>query len=162
MTTNSATASQPLVDLQRLVVAIRRKRRFVFTFALVGLLAGMALSVLAPAKPTAVTRLLVVHEQDQPTDGGTPIRTHGPLPGTHQGAGPGPPTGQDRRRERGRSSRPRATAAVGLDEDRDRADLVVADVERQPMLTEVVDDDIAQLADEPVLERLTAQRDAAR
>lgn len=73
--TNSATASQPLVDLQRLVVAIRRKRRFVLTFALVGLLAGMALTVLAPAKPTAVTRLLVVHEQDQPTDGGTLIRT---------------------------------------------------------------------------------------
>ena len=75
-TTNTpAPAPQPLLDLQRLVVAIRRKRRFWLSLGLVGLVAGAALAILVPPPPTAVTRLLIVHEQDQPTDGGTLMRT---------------------------------------------------------------------------------------
>jgi capsular polysaccharide biosynthesis protein len=44
-------------------------------FAMLGFIAGGALAVLAPPAPTAVTRILVVHEQDGPSDGGMLIRT---------------------------------------------------------------------------------------
>ncbi|WP_236789679.1 Wzz/FepE/Etk N-terminal domain-containing protein [Amycolatopsis sp. GM8] len=71
----TTTTSPPLVDLQRLVVAIRRRRRLWFTAALVGLLAGLALSVVMPSPPTAVTKLLVIHQNDSPTDSGTLMRT---------------------------------------------------------------------------------------
>lgn len=68
-------APPPLLDLQRLVVAVRRKRRFWLSFCLLGMLAGIALAIVMPPPPTAVTRLLIIHEQDQPTDGGTLMRT---------------------------------------------------------------------------------------
>lgn len=76
MTTTSASApAQPLLDLHRLLIAIRRKRRFWLSAALLGLIAGAVLAVLMPTPPTAVARLIVLHEDDQPTDGGTLIRT---------------------------------------------------------------------------------------
>ncbi|PRX45638.1 subunit length determinant protein [Prauserella shujinwangii] len=67
--------SQPLIDLGRLAVAVRRRRRFWLSFGLLGLLLGGALAVLMPAPPTAVTQLLIVHEDDQPSDGGSLMRT---------------------------------------------------------------------------------------
>ncbi|WP_199431070.1 Wzz/FepE/Etk N-terminal domain-containing protein [Qaidamihabitans albus] len=67
--------SQPLLDLQRLAVAIRRQRRFWLSFGLLGLLLGALLAVLVPAPPTAVTQLLIIHEDDQPSDGGGLMRT---------------------------------------------------------------------------------------
>ncbi|HVV14390.1 Wzz/FepE/Etk N-terminal domain-containing protein [Amycolatopsis sp.] len=72
MTTHTAT---PLVDLQRLVVAIRRRRRLWLAAGLLGLIAGAALAVVIPAPPTAVAKLLVIHQDDSPTDSGTLMRT---------------------------------------------------------------------------------------
>jgi hypothetical protein len=66
--------SQPLLDLRWLVVAIRRRRRFWLSTAILGLLIG-ALTILIPTPPTAVTRLLVLHEDDQPTDSKTLVQT---------------------------------------------------------------------------------------
>jgi capsular polysaccharide biosynthesis protein len=71
----SAHGPQHLLDLAKLWVGIRRKRRLWLAFGLLGLLAGGALTVLVPPVPTAVTRILVVHEQDGPSDGGSLIRT---------------------------------------------------------------------------------------
>lgn len=68
-------APAPLIDLHRLLVSIRRRRRTWLSFALLGVLAGGLLTFLVPPKPTAVTRLLVVHEQDTPSDGGMLMRT---------------------------------------------------------------------------------------
>lgn len=68
-------AAQPLLDLQQLVVAIRRQRRFWLSLGLIGLLAGAAVAILLPPPPTALTRLLIIHEGDQPTDGGTLMKT---------------------------------------------------------------------------------------
>lgn len=74
MSTNSSPAA-PLVDLQRLVVAIRRKRRFWLTTALLGLILGGLVSLLFPAPPTAVAKVIVIHQDDSPTDSGTLMRT---------------------------------------------------------------------------------------
>lgn len=68
-------ASAPLLDLQRLVVSIRRRRRTWLAFGLLGLILGGLTALLMPPRPTAVARLLIVHEQDQPTDGGSLMRT---------------------------------------------------------------------------------------
>ncbi|NKQ55758.1 exopolysaccharide biosynthesis protein [Amycolatopsis sp. K13G38] len=73
MTTPSTSSS--LVDLQRLVVAIRRKRRLWLAMALIGLIAGAALAVVLPNPPTAVTKILVIHKDDSPTDSGTLMKT---------------------------------------------------------------------------------------
>lgn len=73
MTTSAP--SQPLVDLQRLVVSIRRKRRLWLSAALLGLIAGGLLAVFSPAPPTAVAKILVIHKEDSPTDAGTLMRT---------------------------------------------------------------------------------------
>jgi capsular polysaccharide biosynthesis protein len=70
-----ADGGQPLIDLGGIVLAIRRKRRFWLTFAVLGLLAGAALAVMMPTPPSAVTRIYVVHEDDQPSDAGNLIRT---------------------------------------------------------------------------------------
>lgn len=76
---DSATANEPtpepLIDLQRLLASIRRRRRMWLSLTMIGLLAGMALAVVAPSPPTAVTRLLIVHENDQPSDGGSLMQT---------------------------------------------------------------------------------------
>jgi capsular polysaccharide biosynthesis protein len=74
-TTTESPAAAPLLDLQALVVAVRRRRRLWCSMALLGLLAGVAVAVLLPPPPTAVTKVLVAHEEDQPNDPGTLIRT---------------------------------------------------------------------------------------
>nr|WP_202458108.1 Wzz/FepE/Etk N-terminal domain-containing protein [Streptomyces sp. SID5464] len=61
--------------MQALVVAVRRRRRLWYALALLGLLVGAAVAVLLPPPPTAVTKVLVAHEEDQPNDTGTLIRT---------------------------------------------------------------------------------------
>ncbi|MGO4418483.1 Wzz/FepE/Etk N-terminal domain-containing protein, partial [Streptomyces sp. MCAF7] len=65
----------PLLDLQALVVAVRRRRRLWGSLALLGLLVGAAMAVLLPPPPSAVTKVLVAHKEDQPNDPGTLIRT---------------------------------------------------------------------------------------
>ncbi|MET9350013.1 Wzz/FepE/Etk N-terminal domain-containing protein [Streptomyces termitum] len=77
MTTRTASdaPAAPLLDLQTLVVAVRRRRRLWGSLAVLGLLLGAAVAVLLPAPPTAVTKLLVAHQEDQPNDPGTLIRT---------------------------------------------------------------------------------------
>ncbi|WP_225100599.1 Wzz/FepE/Etk N-terminal domain-containing protein [Streptomyces sp. CoH27] len=74
-TTSEPSAATPLIDLQALVVAVRRRRRRWYAMALLGLLAGGAVAVLMPQPPTAVTKVLVAHAEDQPNDTGTLIRT---------------------------------------------------------------------------------------
>nr|WP_206439452.1 Wzz/FepE/Etk N-terminal domain-containing protein [Streptomyces scabichelini] len=61
--------------MQALVVAVRRRRRLWFVMALLGLLAGAAVAVLLPPPPSAMTKVLVVHAEDQPNDTGTLMRT---------------------------------------------------------------------------------------
>lgn len=73
--TSTANTAQPLVDLQRLVVSIRRRRRLWLSAALLGLIVGGLMSVLIPTPPTAVAKILVIHKEDSPTDSGTLIRT---------------------------------------------------------------------------------------
>ncbi|WP_037672813.1 Wzz/FepE/Etk N-terminal domain-containing protein [Streptomyces griseus] len=74
-TTPESSAAAPLLDLQALVAAVRRRRRLWCSLALLGLLAGAAVAFLLPQPPTAVTKVLVAHEEDQPNDPGTLIRT---------------------------------------------------------------------------------------
>lgn len=74
-TTTESSAAVPLLDLHALVVAVRRRRRLWCTLALIGLLIGGAVAVLRPPPPAAVTKLLVAHQEDQPNDTGTLIRT---------------------------------------------------------------------------------------
>ncbi|MFB7653413.1 MULTISPECIES: Wzz/FepE/Etk N-terminal domain-containing protein [unclassified Streptomyces] len=73
--TADSPAAAPLLDLQPLVVAVRRRRRLWCSLAMLGLMAGGALAVLLPPPPTAVTKVLVAHKEDQPNDTGTLIRT---------------------------------------------------------------------------------------
>jgi Chain length determinant protein len=81
-TASESSAATPLIDLQSLVVAVRRRRRLWSAMALLGLLAGAAVAVLMPPSPTAVTKVLVAHAEDQPNDPGTLIRTDAQLLGT--------------------------------------------------------------------------------
>ncbi|MEW2080958.1 Wzz/FepE/Etk N-terminal domain-containing protein [Streptomyces sp. NPDC005283] len=74
-TSSESSAATPLIDLQSLVVAVRRRRRLWSAMALLGLLVGAAVAVLMPPPPTAVTKVLVAHQADQPNDPGTLIRT---------------------------------------------------------------------------------------
>ncbi|MFC6067126.1 Wzz/FepE/Etk N-terminal domain-containing protein [Streptomyces ochraceiscleroticus] len=74
-TTSESPAAAPLLDLQALVVAVRRRRRLWCSLALLGLLVGVAVAILLPPPPTAVTKVLVAHKEDQPNDTGTLIRT---------------------------------------------------------------------------------------
>ncbi|MFF1399679.1 Wzz/FepE/Etk N-terminal domain-containing protein [Streptomyces sp. NPDC058287] len=74
-TTSESSASVHLLDLQALVVAVRRRRRLWCSLALVGLLIGAAVAVLRPPEPAAATKVLVAHQADQPNDTGTLIRT---------------------------------------------------------------------------------------
>ncbi|MCP9206796.1 Wzz/FepE/Etk N-terminal domain-containing protein [Streptomyces sp. NEAU-Y11] len=86
-TTPESPAAAPLLDLQALVVAVRRRRRLWCSMALLGLLVGAAMAVLMPPAPTAVTKVLVAHQEDQPNDTGTLIRTDVELLGTTRIAG---------------------------------------------------------------------------
>ncbi|GLX29107.1 Wzz/FepE/Etk N-terminal domain-containing protein [Streptomyces lavendulae] len=74
-TTTEPTHAAPLLDLQTLVVSVRRRRRLWSSLALLGLLIGAAVAVLLPPPPAAVAKVLVAHQQDQPNDPGTLIRT---------------------------------------------------------------------------------------
>ncbi|WP_336115921.1 Wzz/FepE/Etk N-terminal domain-containing protein [Streptomyces sp. PTD9-10] len=74
-TTPESSAAAPLLDLQALVVAVRRRRRLWCSTALLGLLVGAAMAILMPPPPTAVAKVLVAHQEDQPNDPGTLIRT---------------------------------------------------------------------------------------
>ncbi|MEU8514696.1 Wzz/FepE/Etk N-terminal domain-containing protein [Kitasatospora sp. NPDC048722] len=78
-TTPEPSAPAPLLDLQSLVVAVRRRRRLWCVMALLGLLAGAALAVLRPPAPSATVTVLVAHQADQPNDPGTLIRTDAAL-----------------------------------------------------------------------------------
>lgn len=80
--TSESPAPTPLFDLQALVSGVRRRRRLWSSLALLGLLIGAALAVLMPPPPTAVTKVLVTHQEDQPNDTGTLIRTDVELLGT--------------------------------------------------------------------------------
>ncbi|MER5252999.1 Wzz/FepE/Etk N-terminal domain-containing protein [Streptomyces sp. NPDC002855] len=85
MTTSTPTessASAPLLNVQGLVVAVRRRRRLWCSLALLGLLVGAAVAVLRPPAPAAVVKVLVAHKEDQPNDTGTLIRTDVELLGT--------------------------------------------------------------------------------
>ncbi|MFK0243502.1 Wzz/FepE/Etk N-terminal domain-containing protein [Amycolatopsis azurea] len=75
MTSAEKTKSEPLIDLQRLVVSIRRRRRLWLATALLGLIAGGLVAMLLPSPPTAVAQILVIHPDDSPTDSGTLMRT---------------------------------------------------------------------------------------
>ncbi len=74
-TTSQSSAAVPLLDLQALVVAVRRRHRLWCALALLGLLVGAAVATLMPPPPSAVTKVLVAHAEDQPNDTGTLIRT---------------------------------------------------------------------------------------
>ena len=78
-TSSESPAATPLLDLQALVVAVRRRRRLWGAMALLGMLAGAAVAVLLPPAPAAVTKVLVAHQEDQPNDTGTLIRTDAQL-----------------------------------------------------------------------------------
>lgn len=86
-TTSESSATAPLIDLQGLVVAVRRRRRLWSAMALLGLLSGAAVAVLLPPAPAAVTKVLVAHQEDQPNDTGTLIRTDAQVLGTSRIAG---------------------------------------------------------------------------
>ncbi|MFI7385565.1 Wzz/FepE/Etk N-terminal domain-containing protein [Streptomyces sp. NPDC049813] len=86
-TTDRTSAASPLLDLQALVVAVRRRRRLWGSLALLGLVLGAAVALLLPPAPTAVTTVLVAHKEDQPNDTGTLIRTDVELLGTTRIAG---------------------------------------------------------------------------
>ncbi|MFI6644918.1 Wzz/FepE/Etk N-terminal domain-containing protein [Streptomyces sp. NPDC050504] len=73
--TAEPSTAAPLVDLQALVVSVRRRRRLWSSLALLGMLLGAVVAVLMPPPPTAMTKLLVAHQEDQPNDMGTLIRT---------------------------------------------------------------------------------------
>jgi capsular polysaccharide biosynthesis protein len=68
-------AAVPLLDLPRLLVAIRRKRRMWLSLAVLGLIAGGLVAVFLPPAPSAVTELLVVHENDAASDSGNLMQT---------------------------------------------------------------------------------------
>ncbi|KZB81957.1 Wzz/FepE/Etk N-terminal domain-containing protein [Amycolatopsis regifaucium] len=75
MTSAENAESEPLIDLQRLVVSIRRRRRLWVATALLGLILGGLVAVFLPSPPTAVAQILVIHPDDSPTDSGTLMRT---------------------------------------------------------------------------------------
>lgn len=81
-TTSEPSTTAPLLDLQALVVAVRRRRRLWSSVALLGMLIGVAVAVLLPPPPSAVTKVLIAHQEDQPNDTGTLIRTDVALLGT--------------------------------------------------------------------------------
>ncbi|OXM74141.1 MULTISPECIES: Wzz/FepE/Etk N-terminal domain-containing protein [Amycolatopsis] len=74
-TTDRPPAAQPLIDLHRLLTAIRRRRRLWVSTGVLGLLAGAAFAFLTPQQPTAVTQLIVLHAADQPNDSKSLIQT---------------------------------------------------------------------------------------
>lgn len=74
-TTAPEPTAEPLLDLPRLLVAIRRKRRMWLSLAVLGLIAGGMVALFLPPAPSAVTELLVVHENDSASDSGNLMLT---------------------------------------------------------------------------------------
>ncbi|MGH3888742.1 MAG: Wzz/FepE/Etk N-terminal domain-containing protein [Pseudonocardiaceae bacterium] len=72
---HTTSTAEPLLDLERLAAGIRWRRRTWTSFALLGLFVGVLLTVLFPPLPTAVTRVLVVHADDQQADRNTLMET---------------------------------------------------------------------------------------
>jgi tetrahydromethanopterin S-methyltransferase subunit B len=72
---STTSTDQPLLDFERLVAGIRWRRRTWMSLALLGLFAGVLLTVLHPPSPTAVTRVLVVHADDQQAQRSTLMET---------------------------------------------------------------------------------------
>ncbi len=88
MTEQTTTLTvQPLLDLERLIAGIRWRRRLWVSFTLLGLIAGVLLTVLHPPSPTAVTRVLVVHADDQQAQRSTLMETDVALCQTSEVAG---------------------------------------------------------------------------
>ena len=81
-TTSESSAATPLFELQALVVAVRRRRRLWCAMALLGLFVGAAVAILLPPPPSAMTKVLVAHAEDQPNDTGTLMRTDVQVLGT--------------------------------------------------------------------------------
>lgn len=77
----------PLLDLERLVAGIRWRWRIWMSLALLGLFAGVMLTILFPSPPTAVTSLFVVHADDELTDRTTLMETDVALCQTSELAG---------------------------------------------------------------------------
>lgn len=71
MSTAAATPPQPLVDLSGLSAGLRWRRRTWLGLALLGLLLGLASTVVLPAGSTAVTRVYVAHEEESFTNATT-------------------------------------------------------------------------------------------
>ncbi|MFF9343871.1 MULTISPECIES: Wzz/FepE/Etk N-terminal domain-containing protein [unclassified Streptomyces] len=86
-TDGEPVAAAPLIDLHTLVVAVRGRRRLWSSLALLGLLAGAVLAFVLVPPPTATVKLLVAHQEDQPNDPGTLIRTDAALLHTTRIAG---------------------------------------------------------------------------
>lgn len=59
------TEPQPLLDLPRLAMAVRRRRRIWVTLGLLGFLAGAAFPIVVPAEPTAVASILVQRGEEE-------------------------------------------------------------------------------------------------
>lgn len=74
-TTSTSSTPEPLLDLQQLVAGILWRRRIWVSIGLLGLLAGALLAVLVPPPPTAVARVLVIHENDQESVSGSLMET---------------------------------------------------------------------------------------
>ncbi|MFH9953973.1 Wzz/FepE/Etk N-terminal domain-containing protein [Streptomyces roseolus] len=74
-TEEEPAVAAPLIDLQTLLAAVRRRRRLWSSLALFGLLAGAVLAFVLVPPPTATVKVLVAHQEDQPNDPGTLIRT---------------------------------------------------------------------------------------
>ncbi len=87
MAANTTSMVQPLLDLERLVAGIRWRRRIWMSFALLGLFAGVVLTILFPPPPTAVTRVLVVRADDQQAQRSTLMATDVALCRTSEVAG---------------------------------------------------------------------------
>lgn len=75
MTTPDRTPPAPLLDLSRLVAGVRWRRRMWASLAVLGLLLGAGVTLLLPTKPTAVFDLLIVRENDSPSEGQSLIAT---------------------------------------------------------------------------------------
>ncbi|MFE2135287.1 Wzz/FepE/Etk N-terminal domain-containing protein, partial [Streptomyces sp. NPDC059466] len=69
MTTSTnaeSSAAAPLLDLQALVVAVRRRRRLWCSMALLGLVVGAALAGLRPPPPAPRAKVRVAPPEEQP------------------------------------------------------------------------------------------------
>lgn len=62
---DDAGRPEPLLDLERLAAGIRWRRRMWVSLALLGLLLGALGTLVLPPAPTALVRMMIVHENDE-------------------------------------------------------------------------------------------------